>query len=225
MNDGARIALDERVSDLFAADLRRGIACAGKNRDTFFHVVRIGGEDVHGLALEQPLRRAARALAPESGEGRTGYLNHAALLGELDHALEIFAQNGIALGMRDDRGQAAIAQFEQRVGGRLRNAVVAELDQQIARVPDCVTRGMRQSILQIVVGKMEVAAEQKLRCIPNPFLQFVHQFLRMLTIVRVSIVGMRRRNHVGDAVGGSGLADLDAYVPCLGAIIDIGENV
>lgn len=47
----------------------------------------------------------------------------------------------------------------------------------------------------------------------------------MRAVVRIAVVGVRRRNHVRDAIGHCSLADLDANIPALGPIIDVGENV
>lgn len=224
-NDRARIAFDERIGDLLSADFRGGVARTRENGHALLHIVRIGRQHMHSLTFEQPLRGTASALTPETGEGRAGDLNDAPLLGEFDDAFKIFAQNRITLGMRNNRRQPVIAQFEQRIGGRLRNAVIAELNQHVARVPDGVASGMRHRVLDVLIRKMKVAAEQKLWLIPDFLLQFVQQVLEMFAIIRIAVVGVRRGDHVGDAIGRGSFADFDRNVPRFGPVIYVRQNV
>ena len=112
---------------------------------------------MHGLTFEQPLGRAAGGLAPETGECRAGHLNDASLLGPLDHALQIFTQNRIAFGMRDDNRDSVIAEFVKGIGRILRDAVVAEFHEQVVSVADDVPRRIGVCVLQILVREMKVA--------------------------------------------------------------------
>ena len=114
---------------------------------------------MNGVMLEQPLGGAPHALSPESSETGGGHLDHATLLSPLHYALRSLAQNGIALGMGDDSGDAAVAELRKTIGRLLRHAVIAQLDQHVVRAFDGVARGVGENILQIVVGEMEVAAQ------------------------------------------------------------------
>src|SRR5579864_7219992 len=107
------------------------------------------------------------AFAPEAGQRRARDLNDAALLGPLDYSLQTLAQNRVALGMRDDGRDSSVAQLSKGIRGLLRDAVIAELDQQVARAFDDVAVGMGVRVLQVVVGKMEVATEAQSGFVSN----------------------------------------------------------
>jgi hypothetical protein len=159
VNDGLRVSLDESVRNFFAADFGGGFARRGEHGNTFLGIVRVRSQHVDGIMFEQPLRGAAHAFTPESGERRSRHLNHAPLLSPLHHPLRSLAQNRIAFGMRDHRSDAAVAQLRKTVCNLLRNAVVAQFDQHVVRAFDGIACGIGQHILQIVVGEMEVAAQ------------------------------------------------------------------
>src|SRR5579863_4285681 len=114
---------------------------------------------MHGLMFEKPKRGATTALAPESGQCRTSHLNNTSLLSPFHHSAQVFAQYRIALRMSDDRRDTDVAELEHCVGRMLRNPVVAEFHQQITRSFDHVTRGIGESVLNVLVGKVKVAAE------------------------------------------------------------------
>src|SRR6202050_5415409 len=158
-DDGGRISYDQGFGNFFATDVGSGIARRRKNRDTFLHVMRIGGEHVYGLVFEQPERGAARAFAPESSQRGARNLNYAALLGPLHESLRTLAQNWITLGVGDDRRHSTLSQLKKGIRSLQRNTVVAELNQQVARAFDHVTPGMRQRVVQMVGGKVKVTAQ------------------------------------------------------------------
>ena len=107
MNDRLRVGLDESIRNFFPADFGGGFARRGEHGNTFLGIVRIRRQHVDGIMFEQPLRGAAHAFTPESGERGAGHLDHAPLLSPLHHALRSLAQNRIAFGMRDHCGDAA----------------------------------------------------------------------------------------------------------------------
>src|ERR1700728_514183 len=208
-DDGGRISFDQGFGNFFATDVGSGIARRRKNRDTFLHVVRIGGEHVYGLVFEQPERGAAWGFAPESSQRGARNLNYAALLGPLHESLWALAQNWIALGVGDDRRHSTLCQLKRGVRSLQRNTVVAELNQQVARTFDDVTLGMRQRVLQIVVRKVKVAAQAELRQVADELLQMGDKSPQIFAIVVIAVVGVGRGNHVCDAVGRRGAAHGD----------------
>src|SRR5579862_6092601 len=102
---------------------------------------------------------AETALSPESGKRRARYLNDASLFSPLQNALRIFAENRIAFRMRDNHRNSAVAQPGERVGDLLRDAVVAEFDQQITGSVDDVTVRVGERVLNVVVGEVKIATE------------------------------------------------------------------
>ena len=96
----------------------------------------------------------------------------------------------------------------------MRDPVVAEFDQQVAGVSDYITLGVSQRILDVFVGKMEVASETELRSLAS--LSSCNRFehtLQAFTIVLVAIICVRGGHHMRDAIRGSRLAHRDADVP------------
>ena len=91
----------------------------------------------------------------------------------------------------------------------MRHAVVAELHQQVSGVADYVTLGVSQRVLDIFVGKMEVASEAQLRRLASLLLQPVEHTLQVFTIVLVAIICVRRGHHMSDAIRRSRLAHRD----------------
>src|SRR5437879_9515003 len=79
MDDRSGIALDQRLSHIYSTDFGSSIARRRKDRNPLLGVVRISGQNMHGIMLQQPLCDSTHALAPEPGKGRAGQLNHAAL--------------------------------------------------------------------------------------------------------------------------------------------------
>src|ERR1700730_6298321 len=124
-DDSTGIRLDQGICDFVAADYGGGIAGGREHRHPLRGIMRIGGEHVNRLALKQPLRDSTHALAPESGERRTSHLYDAALLRPLHNALRALANNRISLGLGNDRSHPAVPEFEKRIRGLRRNAVVA----------------------------------------------------------------------------------------------------
>ena len=72
MDDGGGVGFDKSFRNLRAADFSGGIASRRKDRDALLGVVSVGGEHVDGIVLKKPVRGAAAAVAPKSGERRSG---------------------------------------------------------------------------------------------------------------------------------------------------------
>jgi len=147
------------------------------------------------------------------------------LLRPLHHALQVLAQNWVALGMSDDGGDALIAELHETVCGLRRNAVVVQLDQHVVRACDGVARGIGEHVLQIVVGEMEVAAEAERERGADERLQMIDQALEINTVVVVAVVGVRGRDLMRDAVGRGHAAHGYRNVPGLGAVVHFRKNV
>lgn len=70
-------------------------------------------------------------------------------------------QDGIALGVGDDGSNADGAEIKQRISDLGRNSVVAEFDKQILPLSDGVVLGSSESIRDIFVGQVKIAAQAK----------------------------------------------------------------
>ena len=122
-------------------------------------------------------------------------------------------------------GDPTIPQLEKRIRRLLRHAVVAELHQQVARAIDDVTGGIGQSVLDVVVGKVKVAAQAEFRRIADELLQMGDESLQILAIIVIAVVGMRRGDHVSDAVRRRRAAHGDRDVPRFRAVIYFRKDV
>ena len=69
--------------------------------------------------------------------------------------------------MRDDRSDPAIAQLQKTIGRLRGHAVIAQLHQHVTRILNRIARRIGQYVLQILIRKMKVAAQQQLQIIPN----------------------------------------------------------
>src|ERR1700682_5786916 len=128
VDDGARIALDQRLRYFLTTNFGSGDATSRKDRNPLLGIVSVSRQHVDGFAFQQTLREAPHAFAPESGKGGAGHLNHASLFSPLNHPLRTLAKNRIAFGMRDHSRHAAVAEFKETIRGLRRDAVVAQLD-------------------------------------------------------------------------------------------------
>ena len=120
-------------------------------------VVSVAGQHVHRVAFQQPLGGARNFLSPSSGHRRSSDLDGAAQIHPLQDPLLGFLQNGIALGMSDHGRDAHVGHPGEAFVDLRRDAVVAQLHQQIVAIFDGVALRLNQNFLQVVVRKMEIA--------------------------------------------------------------------
>src|SRR5579862_7518490 len=168
---------------------------------------------------------AARALPPKSANGGAGHLNDASLLGPLDYALQVFAKNRITLGVGEHGSHTTIAKLCEAIGSLRRHAVIIQLDQHVTRLPDGITSGIGKNRLQVVVGKMEIAAQDQPQLRTDERLQMIDQRLQISAVVVIAIVSVRRSNLMRDAIGGGHAAHGDRSLPRLGAVVYFRKNV
>ncbi len=225
MNDGVWITLDQRIGHIFAADFSRRVASGREDGDSLLGIVSVGGEYVDCIVFEQPVGGAAHSFAPESSERGAGHLDDAALFGPFHHALRTLAQNRIAFGMRDDGGDSAIAQLGKTFCDLLRHAVVAQFNQHVVRAFDGVARGVGEQVLQVVVGKMEVAAQGERERIAYESLEVRDEALKIRAVIVIAIVGVGRGNLMSDAIGGGHAAHGDGDFPGLRSVVHFRKNV
>src|SRR5207247_8871169 len=108
-NNGSRIIVDERLSHIGAASFLCRFARGRKQGAAMLGIMRVGCQDVHSVALEQPLGRAPDWFTPIAGQSRGCHLNGASQLHPAQNSRQILLQNRISLRMRDHRSDAAIS--------------------------------------------------------------------------------------------------------------------
>src|SRR5579871_1993971 len=84
---------------------------------------------------------------------------------------------------------------------------------------------MHQSVLNVFVGQMKIAAQAELEGIADQSLKVRNLALQVFAFVGVAIVGVRRGHHVSNAVSSGRFAHGDGDVPGLGTVIDFGKDV
>ena len=106
-----------------------------------------------------------------------------------------------------------------------RDAEVTQLHQQVVAAAHRVQVRLGKHPLQIVVGKVQVAAQAQSRRVAYHFLQSVNAAREVLVIVLKSIIGVWRGDQMGGAVGGRHPAHLYRDFPGLRAVVYLGQDV
>ena len=153
---------------LLAAEFSDLSRAAESDGYAVFGVVGVGGQNVHRVSFEQPLGDARSFLSPASSHRRSGHLHRATLIHPLQDSSLRLLQNRIALGMSDHGRDANVGHPGEAFVDLCRNAVVAQFDQQVVAVFDGVAFRRNQDFLQVVVRKMEIAAQAQPRSSARP---------------------------------------------------------
>jgi len=127
--------------------------------------------------------------------------------------------------MRDDYRHSTLPQFAEGLGHLLGDAVIAELHEKITGVVDDVSLRVGKGVLHVLIGQVEVAPQTDFRSISRKLLQVFDQSCQVFAVVMIAVIGVRRGDHVGNAVGGSCSTHLHAYVPGFRAIVDFGQDM
>src|SRR5437762_2327005 len=91
-----------------------------------------------GIVFQQPLRSPLSTVTPTAGESGRSHLHDAALFYPFDHPLQALLQNGIALGMRQDRCDSLIRELGEALTYLHRHTVVAQFHEQVMAAVDAV---------------------------------------------------------------------------------------
>src|SRR5450755_4302216 len=102
--------------------------------------------------------------------------------------------------MGQDRREATVSHASEALGKLGGDAVVAEFDQQVVGFADGVSVGMFQDAFEIFEGEMKIAAQSQLQRGPDLLLELAQKPGEVAAIVRVTIVGVRSGDGVGNAV-------------------------
>ncbi len=215
----------EAVGDLLAVVFdERGVSVAevgGAGGD----VVRVGGEEVHPVMLEEEMGGGFGAGSEAAEERAGGDLDDASVADPLVHHLGLGLEGGVALGMGEDGNDSAGDELVEGLADGGRDAVVGELDEQVLMVVDGVFAGVAELVLDVVVGEMEVAAEAEGDESGNGGLDLGEAFAVDLGVVGPAVVGVRGADDVRDAVGGGRLDHGAGGFEVLGAVVEAIEQM
>ena len=164
-------------------------------------VVRIAGDHLHAVPLDEFERGALRTAAEQPDTRGRRHLYGAALVDPAGQHLGVPLQVAVALRVRHDRPHAAIQQLAQDVIGRWKQRHLRELDQQVAVPVDRVLLRVGEGVLDVVHLQVEVAPamDGDAGDAPGQFLSPLLDDRRLKAIARV-------RMRCGDDVGGARVA-------------------
>src|SRR5215469_8399498 len=225
VDHGAGVVVDQGLGEILAVEVGNQIACGRQLGLAVLGIVSVGGENMDGVPIEQPAGGAHNALSPVSGESGSGHLDYASLLHPLQHPLRALLQNGVALRMSKDGSDSLVAQLGEAFVDLLRDAVVAQFDQEIVRALDGVVGRAGEDVLQIVVGQMEVTAQGDSGRLADQGAQVLDETRKIRPVVVVTRVGVGGDHGVLDAIVSGHAAHGGGGLPVPGAIVNLGENV
>ncbi len=133
-------------------------------------------------------------------------------------------QDRIALRVGDDGTKARTEQAKDGIHEAHRRGVIAELNEQVARVVDRIAAGILQRVLHVLVGDVEIAAQRKLQ--PRKAVAQLIEFQReSVAVVLMLEISMRSSHNVAHAVVRGLLTHLQRGLPTLGAVVGAGQDV
>src|SRR3954464_11758713 len=125
--------------------------------------------------------------------------------------------------MRKHGHDARLLQLMDALGNPHPRTEIAQLDQQILCCSDGELLRVFLGRPDVLVRQMEVATQGQLDS--SLVLQFVKRVLMAQTIVRKFVVGVRRRDHMRDAIVSGDGAHLLRHLPGTRAIVSVRQNV
>jgi len=121
-------------------------------------VVSVAGDEVHQITVHQQ-RGDGLGSASEAAQQRSrGNLHQRAVFHPGLQLIEAGVQQGVALRVRDDRGETGPLQAVENFLCGAGDEQVREFDQQIAEMIDGVPGGICQRVLYVLQGEMKIAA-------------------------------------------------------------------
>ena len=154
-----------------------------------------------------------------------GDLHVAALMQPAIHPLGLGAQHGVALGMRDDGRQSHEMQAVHGVVHGRRNGKIRELHEQIILLVDRVLLRIFLEVLQVLKIQMKIASRRQFQAVADGGLKLVTPLADDFRIEFVMRIGVRRSDHVRDAVRDGHFRHLNGCFQRVRAVVQAGKNV
>ena len=128
--------------------------------------------------------------------------------------------------MRQDRSETRYLDLVEDLIELLGHEVLVQLDQQVRGLIDGEAAATAvYKLLDVLVGKVKVAAQQKLRRVADPRLQLRNLGLIDFGVEKIAVVTVGSSHQVGDAVRRRHLGHRDRHLECLGAVVNPGQRV
>jgi len=220
VNDRFRVVLQEQVGDFLALLLFYLAITAGEEGGAPFDVVGIAGEEVDAACFEQMFSVPARPRAEAACVRLRRHLHEAANGNPVLQQIGFLLQQGIPFRVCDNGLDPGHLYFIINPAEVVRNKLVGKFHQKVIGPVDGEVFEILYADLNVVVGKVKVAAEQELGLVADLFLKFRQDLAVKVRVKGVAVIVVRRGDEVGNAVGGRELTHPDGYFqgPC--AIVD-----
>ncbi len=180
---------------------------------------------MHQTLLQQPVGERFGLLPEAAQKGRRRHLQQATGLRPIRKFFQPLVQKHVPLRMRNDRRHARRLHLVKHIVCSLGNEQIGKLHQDVALVVDRVLGGMLERVLNVVVGKVEIAPCMDAdRAIDGPahLLQFGGDDVGLEFEF---VIGVRAGYDVGSAAFHRQPQHGDRFFERLRAIIHTGKDV
>lgn len=222
---GQRIIHQQRTSQVFSSCLGHPVKSFLQPQRPRSHVVRVAGNEVDRSGIEPMLRSLLRQLAEMPGKRLRRNLRVAALLQPVKQPGGLRADQGIALGMRDDRAKPRQVQFVEGVVERCRNRIVGAFDEEIIFLVERIAGGIVTNVLEIFEAEMEIAPRRENEASLKESLNFVAALFYQFGVETVGLIRMGSSNDVRNPVFNGHFRHGAGDFKGLGAVIEARKYV
>lgn len=224
--EGVRDA--EQVGVLGVVALGDEVAGLGEFGRAGGGVVGVGREEVDPAFAEELVGEVLGFFAHSSHDGACGDLDKDACAEPLGEARWVGLEGRVALGVGEDGCEVRELELVEDVGEAGREAVVGDLDEEIALAVDAEARGSGDGLLDVLVGDVEVGAvaeDQGDALAVEGAVELVDALEDDLGIVDITVVGVGGANDVGYAVLEGHAGHGEGVLGASGTVVESPEEV
>lgn len=214
-------ALREALTELGRSPLE-GVFQHGR---AVFGVMGITGDEVHEVALQEFDGEGTRCFAKAAQKGLSGDLEEAAFLHPAFKRRQALLEELVALRVSDDREDSGGAHSFEHLGGVLKNDHVGEFDHEVGLVADGVLAGIRDGVLNIVEGEVEIATLMDTGMTARSLGEFLHTLADEIRLECVLQVGMRGGDNIRRPGIGRHAQHRHAFLQGFGTVVQPIEDV
>lgn len=127
--------------------------------------------------------------------------------------------------MSDDGNDVQFSHLFEPAIDLLRDAEIAELDQQVAALSDAIPGGINQCALHVFEREMKVATQAEARRIAYTLLQFLQHLRKICAIIKMTMVGVWGGRDVLNSIVGCHAAHGFSHLPVFGTIIYFRQDM
>jgi len=219
VDDGFRILLQKQVGDFRAFRFCHLAVTTGEKRGSPLDVVGIAGKEVDQAGVEPPLRKLARMGAEPTRVRLRRDLHQASNRNPFRKQIRFTLEEGVPFRVCNDRLEPGDLDVVIHAAEVVRNKLVREFHQQVRSLIDGEIFGILRADLDVVVGKMKVAAQQEFGSLANFFLELGTQLPVEVRVEFVAVIAVRRRHQMRYTILCRDSAHRDCHLKGPGAIV------